>query len=334
MPRKNLQQQTIHSRKAEPVSPVDVRKFKKLYEPIRAARLDLAQLNRSKTLSPPFPSRREQAVMAAKLGLDANQLQQYSKRENAALTATLRKRRETAVKKGRAVRQSLVDETLSAANAGAIVFPLQPISRELLDAPFLIWPTPLFPLDASAIISNNSSARVHLDRVISPDATPGAAGLEELSFFFRWRNPTSDPMIFSVDGFLVLTGYTEAISIGEYLPTNPTWVQLSVLPFIDVLSEWTQIPTRLAGDTASALYEVVQGDQGLFYQHSKAVSTDIFRGFDLKSGQFVIPGNASVILNLGVWVNYAINNFGAVHVDFSTDAFSIMTPGVLVTQWG
>jgi hypothetical protein len=206
-------------------------------------------------------------------------------------------------------------ESLGAA-AGASV------SYELLNTPFLIWPTLGVFFDSSQIVPSNSWAKMKVDSTRS-------SGYEEMSFYFLYQNPNNRAAVVNIDAYLVLKGHCQCGSDGGVFPGS-RYSNLQLLSKLYLLEWWNQPPTQPLGQAdqfQQALF--ISTDTGGWSDPGAIEFKDIFRGYDLRYTSFIVPPNGVVLFEVAAAVSYSMSD-GVIAVDFASGDFEIVCPAVLV----
>lgn len=323
---------TLRPVKAKSATPITIDELKRIFGPVREASLALNALNRQQPVEAPRLTPQEVQSLATKSGLHPQAIEEIEIRQQTEIFRIAEQRRMDAIKQSASAKKVLGSQAAAFVNGARAVPAIgNTVTRELLDSPILIWPTTRLNLDQSTIAPYNSIVKFHYHDD-SGNSDKQVGGSEQVSFFFQWQNRSRYPTAISVDGYLIFNGTTRTVVRGRW-DLNKLMTTLAVYGELEVFGQWTSAPTLLSGDLVQAVGELEETN-GMFYQHSIDVPTNVFRGFDLQPSPnpIPVPGNGTVLLPLTVWINYAIDS-GSIDVDFSTDAFEVMTPGVLITNW-
>jgi hypothetical protein len=227
---------------------------------------------------------------------------------------------------------AVVRDRQAALQALAVPGPPTAIQYTALDSPVEIWTTDQLQLASSSIIPWNSRAKVSYDGQLYGNgwhyAILEAAGTEQLHFYFLWQNAGTRSAIVTVDAFLVLNGYCTVHSRGGV--SDGGEAQLSVDAAVDLLQTWTvpiSSPVSQLGQTQRALDLAVDSHGWFSDDHTKTAF--VYRGFDLRYDQAIVPPGQYLIIDASVAFTYAFLN-GEVDADFASAAFDISAPFVQV----
>lgn len=184
-------------------------------------------------------------------------------------------------------------------------------------------------MSSSTILAWDSRAKVRYDGELYGSwnsAIIESVGTEELHFYFLWRNPDAGYAVVNVDGFLVLNGMGTVHSRGGLVGGGSA--RLSLDPTLELIQTWTQpvsSPAAQSGQTQRALDLAVDSDGWFSDDHTK--TSLVFRGFDLRHEQAIVPPGQYLIIDVALAVNYSYID-GAVSADFTSAAFDVFSPFV------
>lgn len=304
--------------------PLNKEKFNKVFKTIRDARIALNSLNAPRHIASAGPTRQELDSMAKKLGLDPKVLKQESTLKNEEMLRLAKKEKESAVGKSASVQKVL---------NGLMPFPTVatqggPVEHFLINTPFEILATPGLMGSGYAIHDGvgDSFAKFQLEK-------DSGSGTEILSFFFLWYGPGLYSYI-SIEAFLIMNGYAKAVALGAW-EANIPYTFLGIAPALAIYDASANPFNFSALDSESYVGLVAQPEEGDFYTHSAAVSTNVAKIADMRVGPFGLPPNSAVIMEVIVQVSYSVENEtgGSIDADFSSNAYNIGAPSVIVTQW-
>lgn len=304
---------------------------------VRDTRRDAAGFASGRTFPPAStPARALAADFLARAGIDTDKL------ERDMATAREENRRRLDEAKAEAMNQAaaqaerlnaVVKDRQAALEALAVPGPATAIQYTALNSPVEIWTTDQLQLASSSIIPWNSRAKVSYDGKLYGNgwhyAILEAAGTEELHFYFLWQNPGDRSAIVTVDAFLVLNGYCTVHSRGGV--SDGGEAQLSVDAAVDLIQTWTvpiSSPVSQPGQTQRALDLAVDSHGWFSDDHTKTAF--VYRGFDLRYEQAIVPPGQYLIIDASVAFSYAFIN-GEVDADFASAAFDISCPFVQVS---
>ena len=300
--------------------------IKRVFGPLREERL--AMLTRSQprpVVVPGLDARRVQAF-AAKTGLDPREFERLGLRQHKAILRELRARQKDSVRASAHADRTLKASALAwvTGQQAVATTDVGAVTRDVINAPVLIWPTSGLSLDASSIAPLNSFLKFRYQSSSHSDSQMG-------SFFFQWTNPSSYDTQISVDAYIIFNGTGYAISNGGW-DSDGRMTLLAVYGLLDVYGDWGPGPAWLGGDIAEALGLFAIPDKGLFYQHTASQSGDVYRGYDLRVDSIPVVANGQVTIKLDAWLQFSATD-GSVSADFSSGAFGVTAYAVLVTKW-
>jgi hypothetical protein len=302
----------------------DIEKFKKVFGPARDARMSIQALNRRKRILVPDMTSREVQTLAKKLGLDPKVVEQKAARQTTEVLRSAEKYRTQMIKQSGTAKKFL-DRTAAAWVAGGTI--VGQAQRYFLDTPFLIWPTPGLPLVSATIQPANNVVTFHYHNQAG-DQSYG--GIEEVSILFRWTNPSGSPTVISVDGMIVFSGTGQAHAAGSWL--NGSITSVEIISYLDVYGDWDPTHSVLANEGETPIVLLAETN-GLIYKHSVTESGSVFQGFMQQINQITIPANGEITLSFDVQIYYGMDPHGFVDLDFASGSFSVLTPGIFLTQW-
>lgn len=268
---------------------------------------------------------REQKELAKKTGLDLLRLERTHARQLKDEQRRAAKQRQAGIRQTGAAAKLL--RTRVPVFTDGVLSTDGGVSREWVDAPILIWPTPGLLLDESAIHSHNSFAKVHFHR-------GNGDWSELLSFFFRWRNQNAFPVTITANAYPIFNGVAEGHVDGGWYLEQYNQVAWAVYAMLSVYREGEALPAFVgSAPTETAVGMLLGGSDFFFHQPSVTRPENVFRGYDMATNSIAVPANGSVLLVLEAKFRADVEG-GYVDAEFSSGAASISTPGILVTIWG
>lgn len=196
-----------------------------------------------------------------------------------------------------------------------------------LDTPFLIWPTHGISLESSQLEPWNSRAKflMHAGNSGGSELT----GHEELTFYFLWENPRDRYCVATVDGFVVLNGFCDAVAEGGILPGS-RFSNLHVDTTLRLMEWWNQPPTEPPAEPDQRQRAVTLSvDRGGFADFTHVEIADVFRGYDLRYASFALPPHGVAVIEVSVAATYGLED-GSVDLNFSYGDFDVLCPFVQV----
>lgn len=309
----------------------DAARIKKLLTGALGKRL--AQADAAQWKSPkPSRNRDSQKAVAKLLGSELTNLGPVRKaftailEKDAAATAKLAKQAQAAaLKNARGARKVLAAATAQRLKVikGLASQDGQASERFLLSKPFLIWPTQGLEMDDAQYIQNNSFAKVQV-------STSGTR-YDALRFYYLWDNPRNAYSVIDIDGFIIFNGNIQVGSGGGVFPGD-RWSQVTIDGVLEIYEWWTQPPTQpypQPDQTVEAANLYFQSDG--WSETGGILPLPIFRGYDLRCTQFIVPPLGTVVLAVTAKINSANGSDSSNSVvDFSSGNFQIGSPFVTV----
>lgn len=315
-------------KKGKPGPRLNMEKFKEVFQTITDARIALNALNRPQRVVPAGPTRQELDSWATKLGLDPKDLDQESARQNAELLRLAKLQKEDAVKKSASVQKLLASQIPSLAGSNSVATQGSSLEYYLINTPYVIEATAGLTAYGYERLDGpgNSFAKFQLEKY-------SGAATETLTFFFLWYSPGLYTVI-SVEAFLIMNGYLRAVALGGIAIDLPE-TSVGVTPILTIYDESAQPFTFSVTDGEPAIGASAQPSNLGIYQHSVMVSTNVAKWAVMRTGPFGVPPNSTVVIEVKVSVGYSVekDNGGSIDADFSSNAYNIAAPGVIVTKW-
>ena len=214
--------------------------------------------------------------------------------------------------------QAAVGSRRKAAEQLATQFP-----TEILDKPFLIWWTQGIDFPDIHVEPMNSRAKFRF-------RSGGSLGFEEMSFYYLWANPSGEKFaVINVDGFLIVNGFCLIGSDGGFWPGDRR-SSLGLTANLSLWEWWNQPPTQpFAQPDQSQQVLHLSTNTGGFGDPGALEFKEIFRGYDLRHEQFLLPPGGVVVIEVALSITYGSSD-GNVDVDFETGDFHVSSPVVLL----
>jgi hypothetical protein len=273
-------------------------------------------------------SRRAAAKLVAPL------VDRTTRRQFAELLEADRAKLENAAKTARAnaIRNSRANQRVLAAAAAQRLKPFQNAAGlgspeyELLNTPFLIWPTNSVDLEASEIIPANSFAKFRAS------VDDGRDFYGDVKFYYLWTNPRNKFTVINVDGYVIFNGHLFVGVGGGNFPGDRS-ASAQATGTLQILEWFNQPPTsppQQADQTAIAAKLRVSAPG--FAEVGAIDAKDVFRGFDLRHTLFIVPPLATIVFVVVAAVSLGTGeDSGNADADFASGAFQVGSPAVLVT---
>jgi hypothetical protein len=259
-----------------------------------------------------------------KAGLDIEGLAALQKQHSTELSRILDQEKTEAIKRASdakdTVHSSIKSQTaaLQAIAANNSFFPFPSFN---LEKPLLILATP-----HSNIISDSSVEPFNSWAKIKVDST-ASSGLEKLSFYFLWDNPSDFFTVINASTFMSATGHLLARASGGLSGIDPTsrFSDLGVSANFALWSWWLQPPTSTPYVTQPFTSIAVSAS---FWD--KSATASVSDGFLLSQNLFIIPPHGVVLFEVTFEVGYS-NGHGHIVADFESGDFRIGCPVVVVS---
>ena len=199
------------------------------------------------------------------------------------------------------------------------------IGHEVLNKPFLIWPTNSVDLEASEIIPVNSFAKFRT-RVDDGDDFIG-----DVKFFYLWRNPKDTVAVINVTGFVIFNGHC-FIGVGGGIFPADRRASVTVEGRLDVLEWFNQPPTSPPQQPDQRVTALTMSEEADGFGEVGAVDAkDIFRGFGLTATQVIVPPSAVMVFVVVAAVTCNTGEDDSIaEADFASGAFQVGSPAVLI----
>jgi hypothetical protein len=185
-----------------------------------------------------------------------------------------------------------------------------------LDTPFLIWSTPLLPLDSEAV-PFGSWAKFRVK-------TSARRGPQKVSFFFVWASPFSDYAVINAATFMSVTGHLRSHAPWT-VGVNTSWVDATALLGLSFGIPRDPFSTSYTGEFLGAT-----GAFGSTFTGGETRSTSVSAGVSLTQTMFAVPPRTLVVFEVALSVGYE-NDDGDVDADFQSGDFGIACPVVVFT---
>ena len=195
---------------------------------------------------------------------------------------------------------------------------------EVVDTPFLIWPTNDLELEDSHIQPWNNTAKVR--------GLWHGTGNENLRFIFVWENPIDKFAVVNVESNLAVNGACDAFAEGGFLigSQNGVFVQAS----LNVWEWWNQPPTMLSPQaTQTQRVLAVTASGGGFLSNTGGGSVDSASAngiFDLRRILFSLPPHGVAVFEVTLEFFYDNVGGGMIQANFASRDFGVMCPAVVI----
>ena len=199
------------------------------------------------------------------------------------------------------------------------VSPFVPVF-EVVETPFLIWPTNQLELVDSHIQPWNNRAKVH--------GLWRGKGNENLRFIFVWQNPNDRFALVNVESYLAVNGACDAFAEGGIFmgSINSVWVQAT----LNVWEWWNESPTLLppqATQTQHVLTIVTSGGSlGVGSVESKSAN----RLLDLRRTMFSLPPGGVAVFEVALEFFYDNTDGGMIQARFAHGDSGLMCPAMVI----
>jgi hypothetical protein len=298
--------------------------MEKVLGPLRAERLARAALSRPTRIAPPDLPRKTLESLVAKSGLDVAEMEKLAAKYRADRHKLAEQKKEKAIAESASLKEFLNQGVAARREAnGVLLLPATPPSpfREAITAPSQISASPGVTVGDSKIQPYNSWAKLK--------QSASSSGSGEVTFSYFWENPNNTDTVFTADAYIVLNGYAQADDNTSYWflnhETTSLYITVQLEPF-----NWSENQTiPLPGDFEYAASLSAYGP-GWPISVGDIESQNIFRGYDLRAENIVVHANQMMLFQVIMTMQYVVGD-GDISVDFSSGAFEIMCPEVLIT---
>jgi hypothetical protein len=196
---------------------------------------------------------------------------------------------------------------------------------EVVDIPFLIWPTNNLELEDSHTEPWNNTAKVR-------GLWSGSTGSENLRFIFVWENPIDKWAVVNVESYLAVNGACDAFAEGGFLAgsLNSVFVQAS----LNVWEWWNNPPTMLSPQATQAqrvLAVAASGGGPLSNLGGGSVDSKSASGIhDLRRTLFSLPPNGVAVFEVALEFFYDNTGGGMIQANFASGDFGVKCPAVVI----
>jgi hypothetical protein len=195
---------------------------------------------------------------------------------------------------------------------------------EVIETPFLIWPTTELELEDSHIEPWNNTAKIR--------AHLSDSGEENLRFIFVWENPVDRWTVVNVESNLAANGRCDAFAVGGFLIGSQNGV--FVRAALNVWEWWNQPPTMLAPQATQTprVLAVTASGGGPFSNlgggevDSASVNGIFYRRRTLVS----VPPRGVVVFEVAIEFFYDNSGGGFIQVEFASGSFGLKCPAVVI----
>jgi hypothetical protein len=196
---------------------------------------------------------------------------------------------------------------------------------EVVDTPFIIWPTNGLELVDSQIQPWNNTAKVRAqwrdDR-----------GYENVRFIFVWDNPNDAWAVINVESNLTVNGSCDAFAEGGFFlgSLNTLWVQAS----LNVWEWWNQPPTMLspqATQVQKVLSVTANGGGFLSNLGGGSIDSESAAGmFDVRRTLFSLPPRGVAVFEVTLEFFYKNDGGGMIQAGFAFGDSGVRCPAVVI----
>ena len=248
-------------------------------------------------------------------------------RRAAKLESEIDRLRARASKLGRGRKTALANMTRQRvrafeALAGTVQVPSA--RRYLVNTPFEIAAR-TFTLDASAIVPSNSWAKFKADVI----KTRYYAVTGAVIFRFVWVNASDKYAVINANGYIILNGFCDVASRGGIFGGDRR-AGVTATPTFEMI-DWTNEPYLSFGKQQVEAFKIGT-DTGTTWDDADSESIDVFRGYDLGHSLILVRPETAVGLVMSLEMKLAAGvDSGRARADFSSGAFQVGSPAVLIT---
>jgi hypothetical protein len=265
-----------------------------------------------------------------KTGFDFDAYEKIRAENQAGLRRLLKEEQAAAVKRSSSVKRDLLygiagwRKTIEGFRDGTLTSDFVPVF-EVVDTPFIIWPSNGVELIDSHIEPWNNTAKINAQ-------WRGSSGFENLRFIFEWQNPRDSWAIVNVESNLMLLGACDEFEEGGFLSGSAS--TLTVDARLNVWEWWNQPPTSPGAQPAQAQPVLsLSADGGGFLSDlggGTVKSASVAGTFDLSRRIFLIPPNGVAVFETTLAFFYTNTDGGMVQMNFASDGFQVMCPAVVI----
>ena len=264
-----------------------------------------------------------------KTGFDFKAYDRIRAQQQAEMHRLLKEAQKTAIKQSRSRNKELAygvgnwRKNIEGFRDGALVSQFVP-AFEVVDTPFLIWPTNDLELEDSHIEPWNNTAKVR--------GLWRGTRQENLRFIFVWENPIDKFVVVNVESNLTVNGACDAFAEGGFLSgsINTLFVQAS----LHVWEWWNNPPTLLspqATQTRGILALATHGggflsNLGGGNIHSKSASGI----FDLRRTLFSLPPHGVAVFEVTLEFFPDNTGGGMIQANFASGEFGVKCPALVI----
>jgi hypothetical protein len=249
-------------------------------------------------------------------GLDLKKLETLHERRTAELDRIVEKHKTDALRRASRkkdpVRATLVKQSQAWRDLAprGDFFPYPSFS---LDTPFLIWTTPLLPLDSAAVpFASWAKFRV----------ATSESGSQKVSFYFYWPSPYTDYAVIDAATYMSATGHLRA---------HAPWtvgVNTSEVYATAVFGIWFGVPRDVWSPSYETAFLGATGAFGSTFTGGDVEGYSISAGVGLNETMFAVPPRNVVVFEVGLIIDYD-NDDGNIEADFEHGEFQIACPVVV-----
>jgi hypothetical protein len=195
---------------------------------------------------------------------------------------------------------------------------------EVVDTPFLIWPTNDLELEESHIEPWNNTAKIR--------GLWRGTGKENLRFIFVWENPVDKWVVVNVESNLAVNGVCDAFAEGGFFvgSINSLFVQAS----LNIWEWWNQPPTMLspqATQTQGILALAIGGGGFLSNLGGGNVDSKTASAIrDLRRTLFSLPPHGVAVFEVTLEFFYDNTGGGMIQANFASGEFGVKCPAVVI----
>jgi len=264
-----------------------------------------------------------------KTGFDFASYERIRAQQQAELRRLLKQAEAASIKRSSSRKKALAKdianwrEKVERIRDATLVSPFVPVF-EVVETPFLIWPTNHLELLDSHIQPWNNTAKVR--------AQWRDEGSENLRFIFVWENPNDKWSVVNVESNLAVNGTCDAYTEGGFFvgSINTLWVQTT----LNVWEWWNQPPTLLppqATQTQKVLSIAVSGGGFLSNLGGGGIKSKSANGIhDVRRTLFSLPPHGVAVFEVTLEFFYENTDGGMIQVNFASVDFGLMCPAVVI----
>jgi hypothetical protein len=290
---------------------------------LRPDRAELTRLRKARQASEKMVGE-----FVAQAGLDMKQFRAVQEQRSAEIDRLVQRQKADALERASRAQDTLhsgiFDQSNALAELGARdgFFPHPSFT---LERPFLIWATPLQPIESSETsFSMESSVASFGSWAKFKFATSDYEGSQKVSFYFYWRNPFSDYAVINAATFISATGHLRSHAPWT-IGVNTSWVRAW-----GMFGLWHGFPNNPTSSDYASGFLGHTGALGSTVTGGSTNGASVSTGANLYKTMFAVAPGAYVVFEVAISIYYR-NDEGDIEADFESGGFRTWCPVVVFT---